>query len=41
MMASLNEKESLRQQEIEMTVNEAENKKLAGRSSAFWSRLIK
>ena len=41
MMASLNEKESLREQEIEMTVKEAENKKLAGRSSAFLSRLIK
>jgi hypothetical protein len=39
MMASLNEKESLRQQE--MTVKEAENKKLAGRSSAFLSHLIK
>jgi len=41
MMARLNEKESLRQQEIEMTVKEAENKKLAGRSSAFLSHSIK
>jgi hypothetical protein len=41
MIASLNEKESLRQQEIEMTVKEAENEKLAGRSSAFLSHLIK
>jgi hypothetical protein len=40
-MASLNEKKSLRQQEIEMTVKEAVNKKLAGRSSAFLSHLIK
>jgi len=31
------ERESLRQQEIEMTVKEAENKKLARRSSAFLS----
>ncbi len=41
MMASLNEKENLRQQEMEMTVKEAENKKWAGRSSAFLSHLIK
>jgi hypothetical protein len=41
MMASLNEKKSLRQQEIEMIVKEAGNKKLAGRSSAFLSHLIK
>ena len=41
MMARLNEKENLREQEIEMTVKEAENKKLAGRSSAFLSHLIK
>jgi hypothetical protein len=40
-MASLNEKESLWQQEIEMTLKEDENKKFAGRSSAFLSHLIK
>jgi hypothetical protein len=41
MMASFNEKESLRQQEVEMTVKEAENNKMAGRSGAFLSHPIK
>ena len=41
MMASLNEKENLRQQEMEMTIKEVENKIFAGRSGAFLSHLIK
>jgi hypothetical protein len=43
MMASLNEKENLRQQEMEMemTIKEVENKIFAGRSGAFMSHLIK
>jgi hypothetical protein len=42
-MASLNEKENLRQQEMEMemTIKEVENKIFAGRSGAFMSHLIK
>ena len=41
MMASLNEKENLRQQEMEITIKEVENKIFAGRSDAFLSHLIK
>ena len=41
MMASLNEKENHRQQEMEMTIKEAENKIFAGRLGAFLSHLIK
>ena len=41
MMASLNEKETPRQQQMKMTVKEVENKIFAGRSGAFLSHLIK